>query len=473
MARFNFSGSLLRATYLAALVGAILPLTGWRSAFGQIGQATTVQLPTFGVAIDAEGVLSLERFDDPRGELRFARIDAARQALPANIQGWSDLRKVSLVRLEQAIRTKLAAGQDITEEMSYLAGLQRVEYVFIYPDTGDIIIAGPAEGWAPDPSGRRVGMTTFRPVLELVDLCVALRQFPPGSRHQPFIGCTINPRQEGLARLVEFQRTIPSSIPNNQRDNVTRAIAEGTRDALGDAEIQTFGIAPTTHFAHVLIEADYRMKLIGIGLEEPPVRMATFMSSLRSARSATLQRWWFTPNYDCVRVTEDRLAMQLVGQGVQLLGEDKLIGADGVLAAAGAPSNRASAMFTTSFTEKYEDIATVSPVYAQMRNMIDLAVAAAYLREHDAYGQTNWRADLLLDEQSLATETLPQPQNVPCAVNVVWKGNRLFSPAGGGVSIRPLIALEEEHLLHDEDGTLAKQHEALSGETPEDRWWWD
>ncbi len=201
--------------------------------------------------------------------------------------------------------------------------------------------------------------------------------------------------------------------------------------------------------------------------------MAKFISSVRSARNATLQRWWFTPNYDCVRVTEDRLAMQLVGQGVQLLGENNLIGPDGELAADGAHPNRASELFTTAFTEKYEEIATISPVYAQMRNMIDLSVTAAYLREHDAYGHTNWRAELLLDEQLLATETLPQPQNVPCAVNVVWKGNRLLSPAGGGVSIRPLIALEEEHLLHDEDGTLAKQHEALGGETPEDRWWWD
>ena len=62
--------------------------------------------------------------------------------------------------------------------MRYLAGLLRVRYVFYYPDSKDIVLAGPAEGWVPDPAGRIVGITSRRPVVQLQDLVVALRAFP-------------------------------------------------------------------------------------------------------------------------------------------------------------------------------------------------------------------------------------------------------------------------------------------------------
>ena len=66
--------------------------------------------------------------------------------------------------------------------MLNLAGLTRVEYVFYYPDTKDIVIAGPAEGYVRDATGRMVGTTTRRATLQLEDLIVALRAFAPDSR---------------------------------------------------------------------------------------------------------------------------------------------------------------------------------------------------------------------------------------------------------------------------------------------------
>ena len=77
------------------------------------------------------------------------------------------------------------------------------------------------------------------------------------------------------------------------------------------------------------------MKLIGIGLELPPVKMVTFISALDSPRMSIVQRWWFTPDYDCVKVSQDRLAMELVGQGVKLQNQDMSAGPDGRLQNAG------------------------------------------------------------------------------------------------------------------------------------------
>ena len=33
--------------------------------------------------------------------------------------------------------------------MAVLAGLQRIQYVLVYPETGDLVIAGPAGNWRP------------------------------------------------------------------------------------------------------------------------------------------------------------------------------------------------------------------------------------------------------------------------------------------------------------------------------------
>jgi len=459
---------LLRAFIpLAAL--AIMPVT---RAVAQPG-ATTIQLPTFGVAVDAAGVLSVKKFPDPGGRLHAKRVAAAKRALPANLAAWSDVRKISLRRLEAAARKRLDAGERLDETMQNLAGLQRLEYVFYFPDQRDIVVAGPAEGFVADASGRMVGIRSGRPVILFADLLTALRAFPPGGTNRPFVGCTIEPTPEGLARLKQFAGTIPRAVPQRGRSQAGSRIALGMAKALGMANVRVFGVPANTHFAQVLIEADYRMKLIGIGLERPPVRMVTFISSLKSVRDGGLQRWWFTPNYDCVKVTKDRTAMQLVGQGVQLQSEDKVIGADGRLMNATVPPNQATELFTGAFTKKYPQIAAASPVFTQLRNMIDLAIAAAFIREQDYYGRAGWDAKLLMDTLALPTGTVPTPKQAPCAVNSVWKGPRLFTPAGGGVSILPGEALNKRRLLPDNNGRLAEQYERATGKSTSDRWWWD
>jgi hypothetical protein len=456
------------ATVAAQEVPAVLP---------PFRPATTVQLPTFGISVDPEGTLDARTFKEFDGKLFAERIAAAKAAKPGDLWAGSKLRKVSLRRLEAAIQAEKAAGRGPSDVQRNLAGLTRLQFVFCYPATadrpGDIVIAGPAEPFALDAAARSIGLRTGRPVLQLDDLAVALRAFSPDKRDRPFLGCTIDPPAAGLAKLVEFQKTVPRTVRADQRTAVAVSMARGVADSLGMAEIRVFSVSPRTHFARVLVEADYRMKRIGIGAEPPPVRMTTFLDALESPQQGTLQRWWFTPDYKCVRLAADGLAAELVGQGVRLQAEDKLIGPDGSLAAAGTRPNKASELFTLSFTRKYSDIAAASPVYAQLRSIIDLAVAAALIRRNDFYARSGWSAEFLRDEESLPVETLTGLQQVPCVVNSLWKGNRLLTPAGGGVSIRPDLALGEENLFSDADGSLRATYEQLLNPPDLERWWWD
>ena len=420
-----------------------------------------------GVAVDAEGVLRTMTVTDWGGRVMMQRVAAARATLPPEVSRPSKLRKISLNRLEKAIQQK---GGVFTDEMRYMAGLFRLKYVFYYPDTQDIVLAGPAEGWVTSQVDRVVGITSGRPIVQLQDLVVALRAFPPDDRGTSMIGCSIDPRPEGLAEMQRFLRHVGSRAVPAQ----TQYIVNGLRTSLGLQTVSVDGVPPTTHFAQVMVEADYRMKLIGIGLERPPVRMISFIeraSPSQVSRNA-LFRWYFVPDYNCVRVSEDRMGMELVGDGVKLIGEDEMVAAAGTRQGV-TRSNMASQAFVTSFTSKYSELADRSPVFAELRNLIDLAVAAAFMQEEDYYGKSGWRMELFGDENKFSVETYTSPQQVESAVAAVWKGRQLMTPIGGGVSIQAARALKTENLLEDEDEEVAKLRQETTISLADGQWWWD
>ncbi len=434
-----------------------------RAALGQDDELAGVA----GVLIDGKGVLQKRMFRDPGGRLTRQRIDAAKATLPPDVVRRSPSRKISLNRLEEEIRSR---GGVATDEMRHLAGLQRVRHVFCFPETGDIVIDGPAEGWITDMASRVVGMTSGRPVVQLQDLVVALRAFPPGQKGARVIGCSIDPTQEGLAEMQRFLMHTGSYATPAQ----TQFIAEGLRTSLGMQNISIDGVPADTHFAQVMVEADYRMKLIGIGLERPPVRMVSFIdrASPASVSRNALFRWYFVPDYNCVRQSEDGLAMELVGDGVRLVGENELVSSAGERQGV-SRSSGASQAFVTGFTKKYAELAEVSPVYAELRNLIDLVVAAAYIQEKDLYGKTGWRMDLFGDEGAFAVQTYHAPKQVESAVAAVWKGRRLMTPIGGGVQIEATRALKPENLLSDDRREVAEIRNEVRIELAEGRWWWD
>ena len=421
-----------------------------------------------GVVINPQGVLKVQHFDI---RLTQKRIQEARQVLDPNVARQSELRKVSLTRLEAEIAKRLEAGEGVSDDMRYLAGLTSIDYVFFYPESGDIVVAGPAEGYAVDPSGRPVGVTSGRAVLELQDLIVALRSFGPAGKKANTVGVSIDPTQEGLQRMQQYMiKAAPALNPRN-----TKQFVAGLQQSLGKQVVSVSGISPKTHFAQVLVEADYRMKLIGIGLEKPPVDIRTYIGAAvpSSVNRNAMARWYFTPNYECVRVSEDNLAMQLVGDGVKLVGADELVQADGTRVGNGVV-DRASKTFQQSFTAKYPQLASQVPVYAQMRNLIDMLIVAAYIQDKDYYTQASWDLGLLGNEKILSVEVYPEPKTVDTAVNAVWKGNSLMTPIGGGVEIQPLTALSSQNLLKDEDNVVGKIHERTSVTGLQaNQWWWD
>ena len=455
-------------SFAALLCGACVAMT----ALDVRGQGGTVGTSPFsGVAVDADGVLKRMEAGDPTGQLMQTRLEQAQANLNPDVAKQSQLRKVSLTRLIAAVEKSIAEGHGPDEEMLHLAGLTRIRYVFYYPATKDIVLAGPAEGWVATPGERVVGWNSGQPILELQDLVVALRTFAPDSKKNPLVYCSIDPTEEGLARMQQFLSEVGRQIqPGDEQ-----FIVENLRERLGLQTITVGGVPASTHFAQVMVEADYRMKLIGIGLEEPPVNIASFVALANPSSIArnALQRWYFVPDYQRVKVAEDGMAAEFVGSGVKLVGEDEVVNTHGGRQTSGTQSP-ASRKFTRSFTENYRDLAAAAPVYAQLRNCIDMLVAAAFIQQHDLYEQAGIGLGVLGDESKYSVETYNPPKQVATAVNSMWKGRKLMTPVGGGVEIRANMALDAANALVDKDGVVAEARDQIDiTSLPANQWWWD
>ena len=185
--------------------------------------------------------------------------------------------------------------------MQFLAGLTRVRYVFYYPETKDIVLAGPAEGWAADAAGRVCGIESGRPVVAIA----RSGRRPAGlcARRAPGAG---DPGARSIRRRKVWRAcsSFCAASARTPRRTTREMIVNGLRTSLGMQNIRVGGVAPNTHFAQVLLECDYRMKLIGIGLEKPPVQHG----QLRRSRHAQQQ-----PQCAAALVLHSRLQLRARG----------------------------------------------------------------------------------------------------------------------------------------------------------------
>jgi hypothetical protein len=433
---------------------------------------TTVQLPSLGVEVDANGLLSLT-VTDMRGDIRAARADAARKTLPRDVQRHSTSRKVSLRRLAAAIDRALESGEALDPVIVHLAGLRRLDHVFLFPHDHDVILSGPAGGWFEEPSGRIVSLEDRQPLLLLDDLITALRAFGPNDPLNKVVLCSIDPSPEGLSRYKKLKRDLPIKFTPAEWAVLPDRLSVAMREALGPSSIRVHGVPRSSHIGQVMVECDYRMKLIGIGLEPEPVEMETFIEAIDRPISG-FQQWWLRPDYK--RLVQDPQAesLRLLGSGIELVTNRLEVTADDRLSGSRNRSSAAASRYAEEFTEKYDRIAEASPVFAQLRNLSDLLVVAAWLRRIDAWQRVEWDGGVLNDASRLPSQEMPVPKTVHSVARAVTKGDLLFTPAGGGFSITPAISLDDEHLtIGQTDDPLHQRR--LDVRLPEDdqTWWWD
>jgi hypothetical protein len=388
------------------------------------GQAFFQNRAVGGVSIDPDGVLDAISTQDDRdlADLR----ERTPLNVPAAMDEYTELRAVSLKQLEATIARCRAENKPLPEEVEYCAGLLRVQYVFVYPDQKDIVIAGPAEGWKMDQLGNIVGRSTNRPVIKLDDLMMALRS-GAGSRLEP-ITCSIDPTPEGLERV----QSLFSRLERMGDADETLAMIE---QAMGPQRISVTGVPASSHFARVMVAADFRMKRIAMDFEPAPVNgLPSFLTMMPAGRGNMTPRWWLAPSYEPLAKSADGLAWELRGPGVKCLTEEEYVSATGNRERTGKASP-AAAKWADLMTEHFAELADEDSAFGALRNIMDLAVIGALIEKEGLFQQAGLETPWLMGQEEL--DRYPAPTQTATKASAVRKRGSWVISASGGVEIVP------------------------------------
>lgn len=414
-----------------------------------------------GVMIDANGVVA-----DVTVEARQQARDFLRRAVkPAEgeLKGSTEMRMISLRGLEQAIRdAKVENTQELPDEVRYLAGLQRVQYVFVFPERQDVVLAGPAEGWAISETGDVVGETTGKPVLHLADLMTAL-QSTDAARQGQGISVSIDPTAEGRQNFRRYMANVKQFSPE---------VAQGVCEALGPQQITLTGVPTDSRFARVLVAADYQMKRLAMDLQEAPIEdLPSFLDLMARRRTAisgnVMPRWWLACDYQPVAKSEDGLAYELRGQGVKAMTEDEFVSAIGTVEGTGKVNPMAQA-WADKMTERYDALSAAQPIFGDLRNIMDLSVVAALIETNGLLQQANLELPVLKGQEPLVGPSFPTPRQVSTQCSFTRVGRNWAITASGGVQVDSFGVVQKQQV----DPMMAVVRSKADA-TGMGRWWWN
>jgi len=286
-------------------------------------------------------------------------------------------RAVSLKMLEKVLK-------DGTSKAAHtLCGVTRISGYVVDAKSKDIILVGKV-----DPSYPALQVDDFVIALRAANRLYARRE--GNVRYYTPPGCSIDPD--------------PKTIRQFQQAKAGRGSSEADRRALA-AEIEDIGRQPQTvrvlgvpfdtHFAKVMVDADYYMKRLSNGSVDLGIPGFVSMTSMRveetreefrtgvqsSQPSSLLNRFWFCPG-ECTYDEADGFVL-LKDCRVKLLTEEEFLTARGEVRGLGRPSSYAS-RFAVGFTSHYQEIAEVRPIYRELESLFRFSAIANLMRDTNA-----------------------------------------------------------------------------------------
>ena len=419
-------------TCCAVVLFAVLNVFLTDHVFGQFAGGGLGAQAVGGISVDADGIV---RTIEPQAlESIAAQRKKILQENPPQIGQRSDLQKVSLRRVLEDVQRAVTERELVSPEVLTLGGLEQIEYVFVDPDGHDLVLAGPSDEITVDENGIFVGATSGRPLLLLEDLVVALRSID--AARMGGMRCSIDPTPEGIARLQEVISST-KRMPNPQK------IFRSMEEALGPQQVTVGGVPADTHFAQVLVAADYRMKRIGMGLESSEIaELPSYLSMVQAAAGSTiLPLFWLEAQYSPIARDPDELGWKLTGGKMVCLTETDLLAREGMKRGSGRTDKNA-ARWCERMTAYYDDLASNKPVFRELMNCVDLAVVAALIDSRQLADRAGLDLSLLKDTSSVQLSRYEVPKQVPTVAHGMKRGSRWILSASGGVQFQPWAFLE-------------------------------
>ena len=366
-------------------------------------------------------------------------------------------RPEKAVSLRQ-ISAALAAGKPARFE-----GMTRLDGYVIDDDNKDIVLFGIVERGQPE--------------LAAADFVVALRSAfkrgidpKDGTDYSKRAAISLDTNPEVFHRLHEFQT---ANVDGR------RKYAELCKTP---QKVRVDGMIRHTRVAKVLIDADYRMKRVGQGLETLPISSpfpGDFEAKIREWRAqleagqepdvpSNLTRYWFTPGHFSHAVSDDGGKMVCIDHAQVVLKDEDQIYKEGVDVASGAVNAYARA-FTCAWTERMEDTYQAEPLWRDMHNMFRNFALSRIMYDLHAFDKADLESEFLLERCELprveVPDTLPGISRMEVYVRR-RKGGSTTTYARtvcGGVSVGFTNPIEKHP---DTDGEIQRAGQSVLGSRP-------
>src|SRR5207302_9850309 len=185
-------------------------------------------------------------------------------------------------------------------------------------------------------------------------------------------GGSINTRDANLKAVKEFveaSNKTPLSPGRAARETWLKELQK----RLGMQDVVVTGVPANTRVAQVLVEADYRMKLIGVAKLDAGKQIPSYFDLLKSAgqtKGAPLEalRWWLTMKYAAIVHNPDRSFFEIQGSSVLVQSENQFVNSHGQHVPTGS-AEPVNLLFAQNFTRHYNELAQRDLVFADMRNI--------------------------------------------------------------------------------------------------------
>lgn len=306
-------------------------------------------------------------------------------------------RAVSLCVMDATLR------KGPSRQASKLCGITRVSGYVLDRSSRDIILVGKV-----DPA---------YPSLRLDDLVVALRNVrldyatkDGRTYHYSSPGCSIDPDPAVIRQLQELG---PRSSGEYREGDQNWLIEQWQAVGSQPQQVKVVGVPFDTHFAKVMVDADYYMKRLVNGTVVPGVpgfkslmemrieqAEKDFQAGERSTLSGpSLNRFWFYPGQTTYEEGNDTVVLK--DCMVKLLTEEEFLTSQGSMQGKGRPSPLAKD-FAESFTRCYRDIASKHPIYRELEGMFRFTALAKLIAEKQALSRAGNVLEYLMKQHPVA-----------------------------------------------------------------------
>ncbi|MBL8891963.1 MAG: DUF1598 domain-containing protein [Planctomycetaceae bacterium] len=419
------SGGMVQADFdsLIDLIQTVVEPDSWEENGGP-GSISTFRN---GVVIDVAGQL---RFAQPK-QVKSGSLLAG-QASSLKLVKDAELRFVSLPKLESQLRAFAEAGQPVPDSVRYLGGMYEIQAIAVDAAAGDLFLVGPAGPWEINPQGVAVHVETQRPVLHLDDLVACLRNVMYG---RSILGCSIDPKPGQFQKAAELAGKWNLTVPQ-VRDRFLTAV--------GPQDTAVFGVPAWSHSAHVLLTADYHIKLLAMGSIPAGPQLPSFLERCEADDPPSeIIRWWFTLADPEIQESEDSNLFTIRGPVMELKTEAKFVAGQRGGEQAAPPRSLAAESFVADFNRQLPQLRRLFPVYGQLENLFQWAVVAQVIHGRSLPARIGWQPSFLVGQREgnsrYAMQRFPEIREVELVVN--HRTLPLKRVAGGPAQKQVIVAI--------------------------------